>query len=185
MKKYVYLAVSLLGFSSVKAQNIHEVKWNILNTIVQKSVEVGYEHFIDADQSIGVDVLINDRFSYFGESNKQEKFKKFNTNSIALNYNFYFGSSSGEHASGIYISPFMKYRFGDYEKDVNPMGYYQRATVKMNSFILGAGVGYKLVRNDAFTLAPYVNIGRNFSQEVIDEFMGIEINAGLTIGYRF
>ena len=55
----------------------------------------------------------------------------------------------------------------------------------MNSFILGVGVGYKLVKNDSFTLTPFVNIGRNFSQVVVDQFSGIEFNAGINLGYRF
>ena len=55
----------------------------------------------------------------------------------------------------------------------------------MNSFIIGVGAGYKFVKNDAFTISPFVNIARNFSDDVIDEFSGIELNAGINIGYRF
>jgi len=55
----------------------------------------------------------------------------------------------------------------------------------MNSFIIGIGGGYKLVKFDSFTVAPFVSIARNFSEEVSKEFMGIEVNAGVTVGYRF
>lgn len=185
MRKIAVLACFLGGVFSSNAQALNEVKWNVLNTIVNTSIEVGYEHFIDTDQSIGVDLLLNDRFSYSGENKKDGKFKQFNTNSIGVNYNFYFGGKEGAHASGLYASPFLKYRFGDYKHDEKINDIPVRVETEMNSFILGVGAGYKLVKNDAFTIAPFVNIGRNFSKEVVDEFMGIEVNAGINIGYRF
>lgn len=185
MKKVLTSLFVLGSIVTSQAQAINEVKLNIFNTIINRSVEVGYEHFIDTDQSIGVDLLINDRFSYLGESNKNGKYKRFNTNSVAVNYNFYFGGKHNEHASGIFVSPFLKYRFGDYDKDVRVNGNIERKNINMNSFILGVGAGYKMVRNDAFTIAPFINIGRNFSEEVVDEFVGIEVNAGVTLGFRF
>ena len=185
MKKIVMLACFLGGFFSSQAQKLNEVKWNVLNTIVNTSVELGYEHFIDTDQSVGVDLMINDRFSYYGENSKEGKYKKFNTNSVAVNYNFYFGGKDGEHASGFYASPFLKYRFGTYDHDIKVGDGILRAETDMNSFILGVGAGYKLVKNDSFTISPFVNIGRDFSKVVVEEFSGIEINAGVNIGYRF
>ncbi len=186
MKK-VALAICVLGSTlGVQAQALNEVELNIFNTIVNQSIEVGYEHFIDKDQSVGVDLLINDRFSYYGQNKKADKFKQFNTNAIAVNYSFYFGGNDGEHASGFYAQPFLKFRFGDYEHDVKVAeGQYTRVKTDMDSFIIGVGAGYKLVKNDAFTVAPFVNIGRNFNEDVADEFMAVELNAGINIGYRF
>lgn len=186
MKRLLLAVCALVGTANAQAQALNEVELNIFNTIVNQSVEIGYEHFIDQDQSIGVDLLINDRFSYYGQNKKANKFKQFNTNAIAVNYSFYFGGKEGEHASGFYAQPFLKYRFGDYEQDKKVAeGQYDRFKTDMNAFILGVGAGYKLVKNDAFTVSPFVNIGRNFSQEVSDEFMGVELNAGINIGYRF
>lgn len=185
MKKIAVIACILGSVFSSQAQKLNEVKWNVLNTIVNTSVELGYEHFIDTDQSVGVDLFINDRFSYFGQNKKEGKYKQFNTNSVAVNYNFYFGGKDGEHASGIYASPFLKYRFGNYKHDEKIGGINQRVETDMNSFILGVGVGYKLVKNDSFTVSPFINIARDFSKEVVDEFSGVEINAGINIGYRF
>lgn len=186
MKKIAILSGILFSSLQSNAQALNEVEWNVFNTIVQQSVEIGYEHFIDRDQSIGVDLNINDRFSYYGENKKAEKYKKFNTNSIAVNYSFYFGGKENEHASGLYVQPFLKYRFGDYDEAVkNDFGGYDIKTVDMNSLILGAGVGYKLVKNDAFTVTPFINIARNFNEDVADEFMAVELNAGINVGYRF
>ncbi len=173
MKKLTLLAAVLFGIGA-QAQNKNEVKVNILNTIMRASVEVGYERFIDTGQSVGVEVFINDRFSYYEEKGD----KKFNTSSVALSYNFYLLNEGG---SGYYFSPFFKYRFGDHEEIKDGI----KVTTDMNAAVVGLGVGYKWVLRDQFTISPYVNIGRNFSTEVNDRFAAVEVNAGLGIGYRF
>lgn len=154
------------------AQTKSEVKLNILNTIVRASVEVGYEYFTTPSSSIGIEALINDRFSYYPEDDNE----KFNTNSVQLAYNFYFSQGSGT-----YVSPFVKYRFGDYEEVVENA----LVTTDMNSFILGLGIGYKWVWNDQFAFGPYANVARNFSEEVNEQFSAVELNGGISIGYRF
>ncbi|HUH25976.1 MAG TPA: hypothetical protein VLY87_05080 [Flavobacterium sp.] len=186
MKRLAIAICALTGTINAQAQALNEVELNIFNTIVNQSVEIGYEHFIDRDQSIGVDLFINDRFSYYGQNKKTEKFKQFNTNAIAVNYSFYFGGKDDEHASGFYAQPFLKYRFGDYEhaEKINDTQYGIFKT-DMNSFIIGIGAGYKLVKNDSFTISPFINIARNFNEDVAAEFMAIELNAGVNIGYRF
>lgn len=183
MKKLVLLILLVGGSLTAQAQAVNEIKYNILNTIIMTSVEVGYEHFIDRDQSIGVDLYLNDRFSYYPES--KSKGKKFNTTSIAASYNFYFGGSNGENGSGYSVTPFLKYRFGDFEEDKRRDDVLVQETTDMNSVIVGFGVGYKWVKNDSFTIQPFANIGRNFSEDVNDRFMAIELNAGVTLGYRF
>lgn len=181
MRNFLVVAMLLGSTLAVKAQAVNEVKVNILNTIILASVELGYEHFIDRDQSVGVDLMINDRFSYYPES--KSKGKKFNTNSIAANYNFYFGGKDNENGSGYSVSPFLKYRFGDFEEYGDTKE--SKEVTDMDSFIIGVGVGYKWVRNDSFAVQPFVNIGRNFSNDVNDRFMAVEFNAGVTLGYRF
>ena len=172
MKKILCCCL-LCGVSMIsQAQNQSEVKLNILNTIIRASVEVGYEYFTTPNSSVGIEALINDRFSYYPENDDEE----FKTNSIQLSYNFYFSG-----AAKTYIYPFVKYRFGEYEEVVDA------ALVKtdMNSFILGLGGGYKWVWNEQFAFGPYANIARSFSEEVNDRFSAVEVNAGISIGYRF
>lgn len=173
MKKIVLGLAILAGVYTAQAQYKSEVKFNIANVIAIASVEVGYEYFLDDNQSVGLEVHINDRFSYIEETSN----KKFNTNSVLLNYNYYF--SPNEKAS-FYVYPFVKYRFGDHED--NRQG---KMDTDMNSFIMGFGVGYKWAWNDKFAIAPYVSIARNFSDEVNDRFMAIKPNAGVSVGYRF
>ena len=157
----------------------NEVKLNIANTIAIASVEVGYERFIGFNQSVGAEILINDRINYHSEAGS----RKFNTNSVKLGYNFYFGKETA--GSGIYANPFVKHRFGDFEQDVTIESQTITAETDMNTFMVGIGAGYKWNFNDKFVIAPYANIARNFSEEVKERFSAIEFNAGLSVGYRF
>ena len=173
MKKII---TPLLLFGSIffaAAQYKSEVKFNIANVIAIASIEIGYEYFLDDNQSIGAELHINDRFSYVEETDS----KKFETNSFLVSYNYYF---SPENKGRFYAFPFMKYRFGEHKDD-----RAGKVDTDMNSFIMGLGVGYKWAWNDKFAIAPYVSIARNFSDEVNDRFMAIEPNAGVSVGYRF
>lgn len=185
MKKFllglVLLTSSYQGFS----QAVNEVKINILNTMIIESVELGYEHFIDVNQSVGVDLFINDRFSYHSE--KRSKGQDFKTTSLALNYNYYLGDKKDANGSGYVLSPFVKYRFGNFHENRydEAVGHDLRVTTDMDSFIFGIGVGYKWALGDSFVVNPFANIARNFSKEVNERFNAIEFNAGVNIGYRF
>lgn len=158
---------------SDKSFNQNEIKLNILNTIVQGSVEIGYEYFLDRDQSIGVEYLINDRFGYKAQG---EDGRDFQTSSFLVSYNFYF--INDVDPASIYVYPFLKFRFGEFVENAGP-------STDMNSAIIGIGIGYKWVHNDKFVIAPYANIARGFSEEVKDRFSAVEVNAGVSIGYRF
>jgi hypothetical protein len=177
MKKIILCFLfSALGFAA-KAQSNNEIKLNFLNTIVLGSVEVGYEHYLDSVQSIGVEFLINDRFSYYPQGEDGREFK---TNSYLISYNFYF--IQGIDPSSFYISPFVKYRDGTYlERNENDI----LTEMDMDSAMIGIGAGYKWVYNGQLVLAPFVNIARGFSKVVADRFTPVEVNAGFSIGYRF
>lgn len=171
MKKIITTALLFGSIFFASAQYKSEVKFNVLNTIAIASVEVGYEYFLDDNQSIGAEVHINDRFSYADEHDN----KKFNTNSVLLNYNYYFNP---ENTGSFYAYPFLKYRFGDHED-------LAKGDTDMDSFILGLGVGYKWAWNDKFAIGPYASVARNFNEDVSERFSAIEANAGISVGYRF
>ncbi|HLW21015.1 MAG TPA: hypothetical protein VKX33_11845 [Cyclobacteriaceae bacterium] len=180
MKKVILSVLFLSIAYYTTAQTRHEVKLNILNTIALGSVEVGYEYFTDSSQtqSIGVEFLINDRFGFNPQGKNGREFK---TNSYALSYNFYFVQDDYDPSS-FYISPFLKYRVGDFiELDENSL----LRTTDMNSAIIGIGAGYKWVYNGQLALGPYVSIARGFSKEVAERFSAVELNGGFSIGYRF
>lgn len=155
----------------------NEVKFNILNTIVLGSLELGYEHFIDQNQSIGVEIHLFDRFAYVSEKGEG---RSFDATSYLLGFNYYFVSPGSP--SGFYVSPFVKYRTGTFT-ELNEMD--QSVETQLNTFIIGMGGGYKWVHNDKFALGPFVNIGRGFNEDVSNRFAPVEFKAGFSIGFRF
>jgi len=182
MKKYVVLmfalwgvSVSSFGQSSADIPR-NEVKLNILNTIVVGSLELGYESFIDRNQSISAEIHFFDRFGYVSANSNDVSF---DATSFMVGYNYYFVSES--QPSGLFVSPFLKYRSGNFTELVNS----QVQETNLNSFIIGIGGGYKWVHNDKFALGPYVNIARGFNNDASDRFSAVEFNAGFSIGFRF
>lgn len=160
------------GISNLAAQPKHEIKWNIGNTIILGSVEVGYEYLLDEHQSFGAELFINDSYNL----SVGRQVKDFDTNSFQLSYNYYTGANNKEFV----ISPFVKFRTGEYQKtSLDPV-------IDMDSFILGIGAGYKWNMNDKFVFGPYFTVGRNFSDEINDEFdTPVEFTLGFGVGYRF
>ena len=159
--------------------HLYSLKLNIANTIAIASVEIGYERFLDKNQSLEAIILFNDRINYHSESGSRE----FNTNSFKLGYNYYFGEDMP--GSGLYVNPFIKIRTGDFKQEVTIKNATVIEETDMDSFIVGIGGGYKWNFNNKFVIGPFINIGRNFSEEVKDRFSAIEFNTGLSVGYRF
>jgi|SRR5690625_1273341 len=186
IKKTILLFFSfcLIGSNLLLAQTKyeiprHEINLNLVNTLIIGSVEVGYNYFIDYDQSIGLKALVNDRRNFRPERSGS----KYSTHALQLNYSYYFGKENP--GSGVYVQPMMKFRIGDFkEKYSSSSGSYAQKT-NMNAFIIGIGGGYIWNISNSFVFGPYFNIGRNFSKPVKERFSAAEIYAGFDIGYRF
>lgn len=173
----IFFLMSTVTFAQTETNKNYskgEVKINFLNTILLGSVELGYEHFIAKNQSIGFETHFNDRFSYVSAKGS----KKFDATSIQASYNFYF---EGDKADKVYVFPFLKFRFGEYTEASDGL----LNVTNMNSFLLGLGGGYKWVFNDKFAFGPYASIARGFSSEVNDTFFAVEFKAGISVGFRF
>lgn len=153
----------------------NEVHANFVTLIWFGSVEVGYERYLSDDHSVEVKGFINDRFGFNSEADG----KKYKTNSLQASMNFYFGDGINGR---FFLFPLAKVRFGDFEEPATSGGV---RTTDMTAFILGAGTGYKWELSRNFAFGPYVNVARNFSDDVSDRFTGIELNAGFNLGYRF
>ncbi|MDT0644100.1 DUF3575 domain-containing protein [Zunongwangia sp. F363] len=182
MKKIILLLLGAFSIQNAAAQidfPQNEVKLNIANTIAIASVELGYEMFMDNNQSIDFGLLLNDRMNYHSEKGS----RNFKTNSFKIGYNFYFGTENS--GSGLYASPFAKLRTGEFSEVVQVESEDVKRVTDMDAFIIGIGGGYKWNFNDTFVIGPFANVGRNFSNEVKDRFSAIEFNAGLSVGYRF
>ena len=172
-KMFLSIAMALVSLGAFAQTYKNEVKLNILNVIVRPSVELGYEYYLDDNQSVEGELMFLDKFSYWPKGDG-----KFSATSFKVGYNYYFDSSD---AVGFYINPFLKTRFGKYTEEKDGVD----VETKLNAFIIGVGVGYTWVFNSKFVVAPYANIGRNFSKPVNERFWAVEPNAGVRLGFRF
>lgn len=168
-----FVIMSAPVFSQALKDPKGEVRLNFMNTIFLGSVELGYEQFISDDQSIGVELHLNDRFGYSSAKNGRD----FSVTSVLASYNFYF---AGDENGKIYISPFFKYRFGEYREALDNT----ISITNMNSGYIGLIGGYRWNFNN-FAFGPFASIARGFSQEVADKFSAVEFKAGFNVGYRF
>ena len=172
-KMFLSIAMALVSLGAFAQTYKNEVKLNILNVIVRPSIELGYEYYLDDNQSVDAELMLLDRFSYWSKNGG-----KFSATSFKAGYNYYFDSSD---AVGFYINPFLKTRFGKFTEEKDGVD----VETKLNAFIIGVGVGYTWVFNSKFVVAPYANIGRNFSKPVNERFWAVEPNAGVRLGFRF
>lgn len=176
MKKMLLMMLAVLFMQQgVYAQSMNdhatsEVRLNFLNLIALGKVELGYEYFLAKDQSVGVELHLNDRFAYRSTNSE----RNFSSTAIQVSYQFYF---AGEEDHRLFLFPFFKYRFGEFSE---PAG-----VTNLNSGFIGLGGGYKWAFNDKFAFGPFASIARGFSEEVQDRFSPIEFNFGFTVGLRF
>lgn len=172
-KMFLSIAMALVSLGAFAQTYKNEVKLNILNVIVRPSIELGYEYYLDDNQSVDAELMFLDKFSYW-----PKRSNKFSATSFKVGYNYYFDSSD---AVGFYLNPFLKTRFGKFTEEKDGAD----VETKLNAFIIGVGVGYTWVFNSKFVVAPYANIGRNFSKPVNERFWAVEPNAGVRLGFRF
>lgn len=178
MKKLMFVIICFAFFqANTLAQSLEdpkgEIRLNFLNTILMGTVEIGYEAFLKHDQSLGIELHLNDRFGYSGQKDGRD----FETTSVLVSYNFYF---AGDDNGKMYISPFLKYRFGDFKEIIDNA----TAVTNMNSGAIGLIAGYRWNFNN-FAFGPFGSLNRQFSQEVQNRFSAVEVNAGFNVGYRF
>jgi hypothetical protein len=176
----VFFALVLSASAQQSTRNVldqkptGEVKLNFLNVIAIGTVEIGYEQFFSNDQSIGLEIHFNDRFSYSSTRGS----KSFESTSLQLAYTFYF---SGDENGKLFLFPFVRYRFGEFSENIDGVNI----RTDMNSTYLGLGGGYRWVFSEKFAFGPFLSVSRGFSQEVAERFAPVEFNAGFTVGYRF
>jgi hypothetical protein len=184
MKQLHFILLAICFSFTAKAQELdknpipaNEVKINIMNTILLGSLEFGFEHFLDQNQSIGAEIHVFDRFAYVSD---QPDGRSFGATSYLLGFNYYFVSPG--QPSGFFVNPFVKYRRGVFTE---PGEDDQFVETDLDTFIIGIGGGYKWVHNERFALGPFVNIGRGFNENVSRRFAPVEFKAGISLGFRF
>ena len=64
MKKKLFgLIMAMLPLSMFAQEYKNEVKINVLNAVLRPSIELGYEYYLDENQSVDAEVIFLDRFS--------------------------------------------------------------------------------------------------------------------------
>lgn len=160
-----------------------ELKVNVFNTIIFKSLDFSYEYLIDSESSVGASMLFNlknkeDDETLEDEIHYREKF------ALTPFYRRYF---SRKYAWGFFMEAFAMYnKQEDYD------GYYDSNTDQQvysdeesENFAIGMSVGGKFVSQKGFAFEFYGGIGRNLTttnSDIASEFVP---RVGASIGFRF
>lgn len=194
MKNLVITCFLMCLFSITNAQNIkeadtikhHEIKTNIFNLIIFKSVDFSYEYIIDTESSIGISMLFNldDREdnNYLDSPYYRENF------AVTPYYRRFFSSKP---ACGFFLEAFGMYNI---QADTNEYTILNELTGEVtrknsdktsNNIAFGMAVGGKFVAKKGFLFEFFGGIGRNIitsKKEIASEFVP---RLGATIGWRF
>lgn len=195
MKKIVISIITLLMFSSsLFAQNDdeqvnqkrNELKFNVFNALVFKTLDGSYEFLIDEESSVGISLLAN-----FQEKNNGDEFigAPIYQERFALTpfYRRYFSS---KYAWGFFIEGFGMFNiqedtydhtYFDFEGNLLSDANDDRTT----NFALGLSVGAKFVTKKGFAFEFFGGVGRNlFSSDDINNSEFVPRLAA-SFGYRF
>lgn len=165
-----------------------EIKSNLFDLVVGKSVNVGYEYFLKGNQSLQLDVTAFDTYSYLDTGYFDEN----NLFGFQASYNIYFSKSKKHH--GFVFYPFAKLRTGtqvveDYSFFDNGSGNWvsQNRSYDLSGFEVGFGLGHKWLFNDKISLGVGSQIGRNLTndKEITENYSEINFKANVTLGVRF
>jgi hypothetical protein len=195
MKKHFLFLVLFPFFLFAQDDNkkaTGEIKTNVFDLVVAKTLNIGYEHFLNGNQALQVEASFFDHYSYLDIS----EIEKNNLFSLQASYNIYFSKSKKHH--GFVFYPFAKFRTGTQEilefvsSSFDPStGFYavNERTISndLSGFELGFGLGHKWLFNDKISLGIGSQLGRNLSSDTeFDRYYpGLNFRANVTLGVRF
>ncbi|TVZ55966.1 uncharacterized protein DUF3575 [Lutibacter sp. Hel_I_33_5] len=166
MKK-IFLIAALLITSLSFAQQ--EVKLDIADALVFKTIEVSYEQYLSDISSVGISVLFN--FEKKGSDLKYNEKRMFTP--------FYRHYFSSERQWNMFGEAFLGINSGEKELITNNVitGYQD-----YTDGAIGVAVGTKYVADNGLVIDIYAGVGRNLfgSNSPI-----IVPRAGVNVGYRF
>lgn len=166
MKKII-LAVVLLVSSYIKAQQ--EVKIDIADALVMKTLELSYEYYLSEQSSVGISALFN--------FEKKSSDFRYNENQMFTPYfRHYFTSNRNWNHFG---EIFLGVNSGDREID---LGNNTKTYKKYTDGALGIAVGSKYISNGGFVVGVYAGLGRNM---FASDSYSLVPRAGVNVGYRF
>ncbi len=166
MKKTL-LILSFLTTGFLSAQD--EIKVNITDALALKTLTVSYEHYFDAQTSLGISGLFN-------FENESSDFRYNEDFAITPFVRHYFSTESLWNFFG---ELFLMYNTGDEESVVAGFPVSDSYT----DGALGLAVGYKYVSPGGFTVDIHGGLGRNlFSKEASPTIVP---RVGVNVGWQF
>ena len=183
MKKLITIALLLIAINSFAQEEIpkdksHELKLNVFNTLIFKSIDVSYEYLINEESSVGISFLVNLNDNDTDGPYYNETF------AITPYYRHYF---SRKYAAGFFMEGFGMYNVQDsYYYDYSSSSiYYDENFKKTNNFALGISLGAKFVSEKGFAFEFYGGIGRNLFTSDSENNFEVVPRLGISFGYRF
>lgn len=195
MKKQFFsllMFVSFVGFAQEEKEAIthkSELSLNVFDLVVAGTVHVGYERFLENNQSISIDGYLKDSYGYF-DTAYQDKNTVY---SIRGAYNIYFSNSKQHH--GFHFYPFLKLRTGKQSSDYSYTYYDENGNIStmiskdeedLSGITAGFGVGHKWLFNNKITLGINGELGRELSNSFnTDYYSTVEPRFVIKFGFRF
>lgn len=194
MKKTLFIALVALLSTGAFAQaptadeeqleRRHEVKVNLISTIIGRAPEVSYEYALNQNMGVGTRATFSLSDNWYGG----------NHSFIASPYFrwyfpfFFFNAAStlDRHTSGFFVE--LSTGLGSlreaYAQSPRVDGTSSGNNGKNGSMLFGMGIGtgYRLVMKRGWSFEGFGSIGRDFLHEFETGFYG---TAGITIGYMF
>lgn len=167
MKKILSTLSLLLAFYANAQQ---EVKVDIADALVMKSLELSYEYYISNQSSLGISALFNfEKESSDFRYNEEQMISPYFRHYFTANRNW---NHFGEIFLGINTG----------SKRVNQEGSDTSVKKDFTDGALGVAVGSKYVSNGGFVVGVYAGVGRNM---FTNDSYAVVPRAGVNVGFRF
>ena len=186
MKKLILIPLLLLTLHSFSQETVekkksHEVKLNVFNTLIFKSLEGSYEYLINKESSVGIALMVNLNDDYYEGGQYNEMF------ALTPFYRRFF---SRKYAWGFFMEAFGMFnkQQNQYYENTDPIdGSYRSTTIDKdtNNFALGVAIGGKFVSQKGFAFEFFGGVGRNlFTSDSRYNYEFVP-RLGVSFGYRF
>lgn len=175
MKKFVTIIIIFTSIVSFAQENeikkrSNEVKLNVFNALIFKSLDLTYEYLINEESSVGLSFLVNLNNDFNEGPDYNEKY------AVTPYYRHFF---SRKYAMGFFIEAFGMYNNQElYIADSSYNG-------PSNNFALGFSLGGKFVSSKGFVFEFFGGIGRNLFSSNNSDSTEFVPRLGISLGYRF
>ncbi len=171
MKKHIFVVVLLAGLS-MSAQN-HQVKVDLLDILLLRSLDVAYEKPLNDEASVGVSVFVN--------FEPRENDFRYNEDFQITPYFRQKFTKKGKF--DVFGELFGSLNFGETDEEKDDAGMITEEAENYTDFALGLGLGAQHISKNGYIFEVNVGIGRNlFNTKVAPNFIP---RVGLSVGKQF